>query len=175
MHSILFAYFFLVACILWQSMLSLQSAENDKRVTNISLFIYICCRDYIQIVATSPDLVTTCQDLVTTRQSPSLSLSHTHTHINIYILARQGGVCTLGQISFTVWRLAKIHIHNFTALLQAEARDRLAHWDDSGQVASANCQVANCPATGHNMVPEVHFLFCTFNFIWQFFRIRYYI
>ena len=39
-----------------------QSAEYDKRVANITLFIYIGHRDYIQIVATCPDLVTTCQD-----------------------------------------------------------------------------------------------------------------
>ena len=34
------------------------------KVANISLFIYIGCRDYIQIVITSPDLVATRQDLV---------------------------------------------------------------------------------------------------------------
>ena len=39
---------------------SAQSAEYDKRVANISLFIYIGHRYYIQIV-------TTCQDLVASR------------------------------------------------------------------------------------------------------------
>ena len=41
----------------WQ--MFVQSSEYDKRVANISLFIYIGCRDYIQIVATRPNLVST--------------------------------------------------------------------------------------------------------------------
>ena len=54
---------------------------------------------------------------------------------------------------------------HYTTLLQAEARDRLTHWDDSGQVASTNSQVTNCSETGNNTLPEVCSTFCTFKFI----------
>ena len=35
---------------------------------------------------------------------------------------------------------------HYATLQQAEARDRLSHWDDSGQVSSANCQVSELPS-----------------------------
>ena len=46
-----------------------QSAEYDKSVANISLFIHNRRQNYSKIVATRPDLVATRQDLVASRQS----------------------------------------------------------------------------------------------------------
>ena len=87
----------------FHAVLICQSAEYDKRVTNISLFIY-SHQDYIQIVATHPDLVaihqdliTICKDVVTIHQDVVAirqdlvinqhlpSLTHTYIYIYIYI------------------------------------------------------------------------------------------
>ena len=59
-----------------------QSAEYDKRVANISLFIYIGGRAFIQIVSTCPDLVSSRQDLVAT----VASLHLVHIYINVCVI-----------------------------------------------------------------------------------------
>ena len=67
-----------------------QTAEYDKRVANVSLFIYIGRLDYIQILATCLDLCATRFDLVSTvatYRSPS------RLYIYLYLNIRGGVQC----------------------------------------------------------------------------------